>query len=93
MYSVHCIGLVLDGPSKTALLADPNGPLQKGGSMEFLSLPVAGLPRAVPPTTSCSAWDRHLARQEAAASKAKAQKKRKTKKKAAPKQAAKRSKK
>ena len=44
-YSVHAIGLVLDPRHNAVLLADPNGPLLRGGSMEFLSIPVAKLPR------------------------------------------------
>ena len=57
-YSVHAIGLVLDPTRKVALLADPNGPLMRGGSMEFLAIPVARLPRGQKPTTAKSQWDR-----------------------------------
>lgn len=57
-YSVHAIGLVFDPQLKTVYLADPNGPLLKGGSTELLSIPFKKLPRGIKPSTSVSAWDR-----------------------------------
>ena len=60
-YSTHCIGLVFDGPGTSLLLADPNGPLMRGGSMEFVSLPPRALPPGIDPSTSLSRWDRKQA--------------------------------
>ena len=39
-YSVHVVGVVLDGCSMTAYICDPNGPLIPGACMEFLHLPL-----------------------------------------------------
>lgn len=73
-YSVHCIGLVYDGASRTLFLADGNGPLLKGGSMEFVSLPFRKLPRGVRETTSVARWDRDQAAAAKANRKPKARK-------------------
>ena len=49
-------------------MCDPNGPLLKGGSCEFLHVPVRELPAGVPPSTSVSRFDRdEQAKVEAAA--------------------------
>lgn len=57
-YSVHAIGLIVDPGRKLAYFADPNGPLLKGGSMEFVSLPFTRFGRGIKPTTAVSQWDR-----------------------------------
>lgn len=57
-YSIHCLGMVFDGVSRSLFLADGNGPLMKGGSMEFVSLPFRRLPAGVQDSTSLSRWDR-----------------------------------
>jgi hypothetical protein len=56
MYSVHCVALVFDGKKQTVSIADPNGPLIPGASMEFVCLPVNAL--LSKPTTSFSKYDR-----------------------------------
>ena len=38
-YSIHAVGLVFDLPSKIVSIADPNGPMMRGGGMEFVLLP------------------------------------------------------
>jgi hypothetical protein len=53
-YSCHVVGLVLDGRSRTAFVADPNGALVPGGNMEFLRLPFAHRKQA---STAISAFD------------------------------------
>lgn len=57
-FSVHVVGLVLDGRTRTALLCDPNGPLSPSSGLEMLALPPARLPVGVAPTTSRSRRDR-----------------------------------
>ena len=59
-YSIHAAGLVLHKSTRCCYLADPNGPLMKGGSTEFLQLPFAKL-GGYKPTTSYSRWDRDQA--------------------------------
>ena len=61
-YSVHAIGLVFDPRGRVAYFADPNGPLIKGGSMEFLCLPFCPFPKRQKPTTALSQWDRDEAK-------------------------------
>ena len=54
-YSLHVVGLVLDGRRRMAYVCDPNGPLLPGGNMEFVHLPV--MPRPGKPTTAVSRFD------------------------------------
>jgi len=54
-YSVHAVGVLLDGDARRAVLADPNGSLLRGGSMEFVAMPPRPSGRA--PTTACSHFD------------------------------------
>lgn len=58
MYSIHAVGLVLDPMRRVVHIADPNGPLLKGGSMEFLTLPFTTLRHRA--TTALSQYDRDL---------------------------------
>ena len=57
MYSVHCIGLVVDKKNGELYLADPNGPLIPGASMEFFQIPFEPLPPSEW-STSISQYDR-----------------------------------
>ena len=40
MYSVHVLGMVLDGRKKTCYVVDPNGKFIKGSNMEYLQIPL-----------------------------------------------------
>ena len=53
-YSCHVVGLVLDATRRVCIVADPNGGLVPGGSMEFLSIP---LHTRATPSTSVSQFD------------------------------------
>lgn len=55
-YSLHAVGLVINRSTKTIIVADPNGALIKGSSIEFLSMPLTKLKRKA--TTSVSRSDR-----------------------------------
>jgi len=57
-YSCHVVGLVLSR-SRNAFIADPNGALNPGSNMEFLSMPV--LSSNVKPTIATSRHDRDVA--------------------------------
>ena len=57
-FSLHVVGLVLDGRDHKAYICDPNGTLLPGGSMEFVRLPVEELPTDIAHSTSNSKWDR-----------------------------------
>jgi hypothetical protein len=61
LFSLHVVGIVLNGNEKTALLCDPNGELIEGGSMEFLRIPIEELANSLAPSTSNSRYDRDLA--------------------------------
>jgi hypothetical protein len=39
-YSIHSVGLVIDGPGRTAYICDPNGGVSKKGNYEFLTMPL-----------------------------------------------------
>jgi len=54
-YSLHSVGLVINRSTKTIIVADPNGDLNKGSSIEFLSMPLTKLNRKA--TTSVSRSD------------------------------------
>ena len=60
-FSIHVIGVVFDGQSRSALLCDPNGALVQGGSMEFLTVPLRELRASVSHSTSNSRYDRYQA--------------------------------
>jgi hypothetical protein len=55
LFSLHVVGLVLDGRSNVAYVCDPNGQLLPGGNMEFVHIPVTL--RDGPSTTAVSAFD------------------------------------
>lgn len=55
LFSLHVVGLVLDGRAKVCYICDPNGQLIPGGNMEFVHIPVTL--REGPPTTAVSAFD------------------------------------
>jgi hypothetical protein len=38
-YSIHAVGLIVDGPRRTAYICDPNGGVFKNGNYEFLTMP------------------------------------------------------
>jgi hypothetical protein len=57
-YSLHVVGLVMDTSKNILIVADPNGALQGGSNMEFLSIPITPLDGE--PTTSLSSYDRHV---------------------------------
>ena len=57
-FSLHVVGLVLNGCDHKAYICDPNGTLLPGGSMEFVRLPVEELPIDIAHSTSNSKWDR-----------------------------------
>ena len=63
-FSVHVVGVALCARTRTALLCDPNGALQPGGSMELVQLPVVALPRGVAPSTCNSRHDRDRAQRQ-----------------------------
>ena len=54
-YSVHVLGLVFDGRTRTCYLCDPNGVLLPGGNMEFVCVPFTARDGA--PSTAVSAYD------------------------------------
>ena len=54
-YSCHVMGLVLHGPSHTVVVIDPNGALQPGSSMEFVSMPLKA--RRAADSTTVSRFD------------------------------------
>ena len=54
-YSLHAVGLLLNRGTKHAYLCDPNGSLLRGGSMEFVAVPLRGSGRR--PTTARSQSD------------------------------------
>ena len=58
LYSLHVVGVVFDSNTQTVYIVDPNGPLMKGGSMEFFSLPIRKLPDGVVPSVKYSPSDR-----------------------------------
>ena len=66
LYSIHVVGLVFNSKSKTVYIADPNGPLIKGGSMEFLSIPIKKVPDGVDPSVNYSRFDREVIMQKTA---------------------------
>jgi hypothetical protein len=39
-YSIHAVGLIVDGPGRTAYICDPNGGVFKNGNYEFLTIPL-----------------------------------------------------
>ena len=47
-------------------IADPNGPMENGGNMEFLSIPIQKLPDGVDPSVNCSRFDREVLMQKTA---------------------------
>ena len=55
MYSVHVLGIVLDGRRKTCYVLDPNGKFIKGSNMEYLQIPL--IPRQGKATTCTSRSD------------------------------------
>ena len=57
-YSLHVVGLVIDSAARTVIVADPNGALQVGSNMEFLSMPLTKL--EIKATTSVSRYDREM---------------------------------
>jgi hypothetical protein len=57
-YSLHVIGLVIDSASRTVIVADPNGALEVGSNMEFLSMPLTKL--EIKATTCVSRYDREV---------------------------------
>jgi hypothetical protein len=63
-FSVHVVGVALCARTRTALLCDPNGALQPGGSMELVQLPVVALPRGVALSTCNSRHDRDRAQRQ-----------------------------
>ena len=80
LYSIHVVGVVFDSKTQTVYIADPNGPLIKGGSMEFLSIPIRKLPDGVVLSVNYSRFDREVILQKTAVATVKktATKKRKT---------------
>ena len=64
LYSIHVVGVVFDSNTQTVYIVDPNGPLMKGGSMEFLSLPIRKLPDGVVPSVNYSRSDREATLQK-----------------------------
>ena len=52
------VGLVIDSAARTVIVADPNGALQVGSNMEFLSMPLTKL--EIKATTSVSRYDREM---------------------------------
>jgi hypothetical protein len=54
-YSVHVLGLVLDGRTKTCYACDPNGQFKPGSGLEYLRLPLQE--RSDLPTTFLSQHD------------------------------------
>jgi hypothetical protein len=71
-YSVHVVGLVVDGARGVVYVADPNGPLHPGSNVELLQLPLVR--RDTPPSTSFSAFDIDQAQAAKSAKKAKIKK-------------------
>jgi hypothetical protein len=57
-YSLHVVGLVIDSAARTVIVADPNGALQVGSNMEFLSMPLTKL--EIKATTCVSRYDREV---------------------------------
>ena len=64
LYSLHVVGVVFDSNTQTVYIVDPNGPLIKGGSMEFLSIPISKLPNGVVPSVNYSRSDREATLQK-----------------------------
>ena len=66
LYSIHIVGVVFDSNTQTVYIDDPNGPLKKGGNMEFLSIPIRKLPDRVEPLFNCLRFDREVLMQKTA---------------------------
>ena len=60
LYSIHVVWVVFDSKTQIVYIADPNGPLIKGGSMKFVSFPIRKLPDGVVPSVNYSCFDREL---------------------------------
>ena len=54
-YSVHCVAVAFDRSARVAVIADPNGAIVRGASMEFIAVPPRA--RAGGATTALSQSD------------------------------------